>query len=59
MGKAAGLQQIGSIPPREQTTRATAWFHPRTCAGTLLEIWNRPPGIEHFEHKHGMTPRDM
>lgn len=55
MGKAAGLQQIGSIAPREETTRATAWFDPRTCAGTLIEIWNRPPGIEHmiqYQHRH-------
>jgi catechol 2,3-dioxygenase-like lactoylglutathione lyase family enzyme len=43
----AGLQQIGSIPPREETTRATAWFHPRTCLGMLLEPWNRPPGDDH------------
>lgn len=58
MGKAAGLQQIGSIPPREQTTRATAWFHPKTCAGTLIEIWNRPPGGEHMEqHRLRMHPR--
>ncbi len=57
MGKAAGLQQIGSIPPREQTTRATAWFHPRTCLGTLTEIWNRPAGGEHMEqHHHGTHP---
>lgn len=53
-GKAAGLQQIGSIPPREETTRATAWFHPRTCAGTLIEIWNRPAGGAH--HVHGTHP---
>ncbi|MCX6020203.1 MAG: VOC family protein [Chloroflexi bacterium] len=42
MGKAAGLQQIGGIPPREVTTRATGWFHPKSCLGTLMEIWNRP-----------------
>jgi catechol 2,3-dioxygenase-like lactoylglutathione lyase family enzyme len=50
MGVAAGLQQIGTVPEREpddpnQTT--VAWFHPRTCVGTLIEIWNRPPGAEH------------
>ena len=44
---AAGMEQIGSIPPREVSTRATAWFHPRTCLGMLLEPWNRPPGEEH------------
>ena len=44
---AAGLQQIGTIPPREQTNRATAWFHPRTCLGMLVEVWNRPPGQGH------------
>lgn len=52
--KAAGLEQIGSIPPREQTIRATAWFHPRSCAGTLVEIWNRPPGERHahqYQHR--------
>ena len=43
MGKAAGLRQIGAIPPREVTRRATGWFHPRSCMGTLMEIWNRPP----------------
>ncbi len=46
---AAGLQQIGSIPPREVSTRATAWFHPSTCLGMLLEPWNRPPGGEHYQ----------
>ena len=45
----AGLQQIGSIPPKEVSTRATAWFHPRTCLGMLLEPWNRPPGQEHHQ----------
>jgi catechol 2,3-dioxygenase-like lactoylglutathione lyase family enzyme len=54
--KAAGMQQIGSIPPREVTTRATAWLHPRTAAGTLMEIWNRTPGGEHVPHKHGTHP---
>ncbi len=44
----AGLEQIGSIPPREVSKRATAWFHPRTCLGMLLEPWNRPPGDEHY-----------
>lgn len=46
---AAGLQQIGSIPPREVSTRATAWFHPNSCLGMLLEPWNRPPGAEHYQ----------
>lgn len=55
-GKAAGLQQIGSIPPREQTTRATAWFHPRTCAGALMEIWNRTPGGEHMDYFRQTRP---
>ncbi len=45
----AGMEQIGSIPPREVSTRATAWFHPRSCLGMLLEPWNRPPGIEHYQ----------
>jgi catechol 2,3-dioxygenase-like lactoylglutathione lyase family enzyme len=47
MGLAVGIQQIGTIPPKEVSTQATAWFHPRTCAGTLVEIWNRPPGKQH------------
>jgi catechol 2,3-dioxygenase-like lactoylglutathione lyase family enzyme len=45
----AGMEQIGSIPPREVSTRATAWFHPRACLGMLLEPWNRPAGIEHYK----------
>ena len=40
--KANGVQQIGGIPPRERTRRATGWIHPRSALGTLLEIWNRP-----------------
>ena len=44
----AGMEQIGSIPPREVTTRATAWFHPRACLGMLLEPWNRLPGEDHY-----------
>ncbi len=51
-GVAAGLQLIGAMPPRESQRPAAgqidvAWFHPRTCVGTLIEIWNRPPGAEH------------
>ncbi|MDA0989105.1 MAG: VOC family protein [Chloroflexi bacterium] len=48
--KAAGLQQVGSISPREVNPRATAWLHPRTAAGVLTEVWNRNPGSE---HRHG------
>jgi catechol 2,3-dioxygenase-like lactoylglutathione lyase family enzyme len=51
-GRAAGLQQIGTTPPRDPAHPErvdVAWFHPRTCAGTLIEIWNRPPGREHAE----------
>jgi len=48
---AAGMEQIGSIPPREVSTRATGWFHPRGCLGMLLEPWNRPPGAQHY-HTH-------
>lgn len=47
--RAADLEQIGSIPPREVSTRATAWFHPSSCLGMLLEPWNRPPGAEHYQ----------
>jgi len=46
---AAGMEQIGSIPPKEVSPRATAWFHPRASLGMLLEPWNRPPGIEHYQ----------
>ncbi len=49
--KAAGLQQVGSIPPREVNPRATAWLHPRTAAGVLTEVWNRNPGGEHIPHR--------
>lgn len=45
----AGMEQIGSIPPKEVTTRATAWFHPRACLGMLLEPWNRLPGDDHYK----------
>ncbi len=41
-GNAGGLQQIGAVPPPEQTRQVVAWFHPRTSLGTLMEIWNRP-----------------
>ena len=55
-GVAAGLQQIGSIPDKGQAETFVAWFHPRTCAGVLTEIWNRTPGGEHAQHTHGMHP---
>ncbi|MBI4337141.1 MAG: VOC family protein [Chloroflexi bacterium] len=42
--KAAGMQQLGAIPPIEQSRRATGWIHPKSFLGTLLEVWNRPPG---------------
>ena len=46
---AAGLQQIGTIPPREEAEgNVVAWFHPRTCLGMLVEIWNRTPGESHY-----------
>ncbi len=48
---AAGIQQIGSIPPKEQNPRVVAWFHPRSCLGMLVELWNRPPGGQHY-HRH-------
>jgi catechol 2,3-dioxygenase-like lactoylglutathione lyase family enzyme len=47
--RAAGLQQIGDVPPREEGRDLyIAWFHPRSCAGTLIETWDRPPGDEHM-----------
>ncbi len=45
---AAGIQQIGAIPPREERSRVVAWFHPRSCLGMLVEVWNRPPGDAHY-----------
>ena len=45
---AAGIQQIGSIPPKEERERVVAWFHPRSCLGMLVEAWNRPSGDGHF-----------
>jgi len=42
--RAAGLQQIGNIPPRSEARgNVVAWFHPKSCLGTLVEIWNRAP----------------
>jgi methylmalonyl-CoA/ethylmalonyl-CoA epimerase len=46
----AGLQQIGTVPPREERTRVVGWLHPRSCLGMLIEIWNRPPGTGHHHH---------
>lgn len=49
---AAGLQQIGVIPPREAATPViVGWLHPRSCLGMLIEVWNRPPGPKHH-HEH-------
>jgi methylmalonyl-CoA/ethylmalonyl-CoA epimerase len=45
---AGGIQQIGSIPPKEETARVVAWFHPRSCLGMLVELWNRPAGGDHY-----------
>ena len=45
---AAGIQQIGSIPPKEERERVVAWFHPRSCLGMLVEAWNRPAGGDHY-----------
>lgn len=39
---AAGIQQIGAIPEPGQAVNYVAWFHPRSCIGTLVEVWNRP-----------------
>ena len=53
--KAAGIQQIGSVPPPEQSRRVVGWLHPRSCMGMLTELWNRPPGPGHYEvQKHPM-----
>ena len=42
-GRAAGLRQLGTIPPRGDPAMAVGWFHPRSALGTLVEVWNRPP----------------
>ncbi len=42
-GNAAGMRQLGSIPPRDVDARAVGWFHPRSALGTLIEVWNRAP----------------
>jgi methylmalonyl-CoA epimerase len=44
-GNAGGLQQIGSIPAKEEVKQGqniVGWFHPKTCLGTLIEVWCRP-----------------
>ena len=45
---AAGLQQIGALPPPGTTALQVGWLHPRSCLGMLVEVWNRPPGIGHY-----------
>src|SRR3990172_9420012 len=52
--KAAGHQQVGSVAPREETTRVTGWLHPRSCLGMLVEVWNRTPGPGHYAVQHPM-----
>jgi catechol 2,3-dioxygenase-like lactoylglutathione lyase family enzyme len=53
MGVEGRLQLIRELPtvPAEQKDMRVAWLHTRTCLGTLVEIWNRPPGGEHT-HPH-------
>ena len=47
---AAGLLQIGTIPPKNEAEgNVVAWFHPRSCLGMLVEIWNRTPGEFHYQ----------
>ncbi len=42
--RAAGLQQIGQPTPEDAGMPVrVAWFHPRSCLGMLVEIWNRGP----------------
>ena len=48
---AAGLQTIGSLPPRGERSTVVGWLHPRSCLGMLIEVWNRPPGPGHY-HPH-------
>ena len=42
-GNAAGMRQLGTIPPKEEDARVVGWFHPRSALGTLVEVWNLPP----------------
>ena len=42
-GNAAGMRQLGTIPPREEREEVVGWFHPRSALGTLIEVWNIPP----------------
>jgi methylmalonyl-CoA/ethylmalonyl-CoA epimerase len=44
-GRTAGLQEIGSLPPKEAGQHGVGWFHPRSALGTLIEVWNLPPRI--------------
>lgn len=44
----AGMEQIGSIPPKGAESFVIGWFHPRACLGMLLEPWNRRPGDYHY-----------
>jgi len=46
--EAAGLQQIGQIPPRGERDMVVGWLHPRSCLGMLIEVWNRRPGEGHY-----------
>jgi hypothetical protein len=46
---AAGLQPIGSLPPRGERPFQVGWLHPRSCLGMLVEVWNRPPGAGHYQ----------
>jgi catechol 2,3-dioxygenase-like lactoylglutathione lyase family enzyme len=51
---AAGLEPIGTLPPRDSEPRTVVgWLHPRSCLGMLIEVWNRPPGPGHY-HTHPM-----
>ena len=47
----AGLQQIGALPGREENRLPVGWLHPKSCLGMLIEVWNRPPGDDHY-HVH-------
>ena len=39
--KEYGIQQIGAVPEPGLDINYVAWFHPKTCIGTLVEVWNR------------------
>ena len=52
-GVAAGLQQIGTLPT-DREAPGVGWFHPRSCLGTLVEMWGSPPSKGHMSQPSRM-----